>query len=129
VLAPSGQLDLISAAEVEAVLRRVCIEEDVRAVTLDLSAVTFMDSTGLHAVLSARELCRAQGCEFALIPGSAQVQRLFELCGLLDSLPFRARGPAGRKEAARPAAADARGRLAERRLLPRDVAPTSDRRS
>ncbi len=34
---------------------------------------------------------RDDGIEFALIDGPAKIQRVFELCGLLDELPFRAR--------------------------------------
>jgi anti-anti-sigma factor len=54
-----------------------------------LSKLTLIDSTGLRAVLFAKELSDRHGYEFVLIPGPSHVQRLFELAGLFDVLPFR----------------------------------------
>jgi anti-sigma B factor antagonist len=87
VLVLSGELDIGSAPELAAVLDRLA-PDAVTALTIDLSRLSFMDSTGLHALLTARELCAARKCEFALIPGPRPIQRVFELCGLLDELPF-----------------------------------------
>jgi len=64
------------------------VGEEATSLVLDLRGVTFMDSTGLHAVLLARDECAKRGCRFALVRGSAQVQRLFELSGLTDQLPY-----------------------------------------
>jgi anti-anti-sigma factor len=89
VLVLAGELDLASRPLLDEMLLRL-IGGEVEAVVLDLSRVTFMDSTGLHAILTARALCSQHGCEFLLVQGSPQVQRLFELSGLLDELPFRA---------------------------------------
>ncbi len=47
-----------------------------------------MDTSGLRAVLFAREVCREHGCEFGLVQGPPQIRRLFELTGLLG-LPFQ----------------------------------------
>jgi anti-anti-sigma factor len=47
-----------------------------------------MDSTGLTLMLLANDLCKAHGIVFALVPGPRQVQRVFEIAGVLDSLPF-----------------------------------------
>jgi anti-sigma B factor antagonist len=72
--------------EVEEVM--VPCAASAQRLTLDLSGLTFMDSTGLGLVLSAQQLCRASGAEFALVPGPTQVQSVFEVTGLLDRLPF-----------------------------------------
>ncbi len=84
----AGELDMVSSAVLHAALERVCADATT-AVVLDLSRLTFMDSTGIHAVRLTKELCAEHGCEFHLIPGPAQVQRVFEITGLLDRLPFR----------------------------------------
>jgi anti-anti-sigma factor len=68
--------------------------EGVSAVELDLSRLTFMDSTGLRAVLRAQELCAEHGYDFLVIPGSGQVQRLLELTGTTDVLPLADAHPA-----------------------------------
>jgi anti-sigma B factor antagonist len=83
----TGELDMAWSPALDATLRRLCTEGS-EAITLDLSKLTFMDSTGLRAVLLARELCEQYSCEFLLIPGPPQVQRLFEVTGLLERLPF-----------------------------------------
>jgi anti-sigma B factor antagonist len=88
-LALAGELDLGSRPLLDEALQRVELEQ-AAVLVLDLREVTFMDSTGLHAVLAARELCAERGCRFQLVRGSAQVQRVFELSGVLDELPFRA---------------------------------------
>jgi anti-sigma B factor antagonist len=82
-----GELDLASAAELNEVLGRICGVE-ASSVVIDLSELQFMDSTGIHAILSAQALCAAAACEFRLVPGPAHVQRLFEITGLTEALPF-----------------------------------------
>jgi anti-sigma B factor antagonist len=84
----SGELDLASRPLFDEAVS--CVQRrDTAALVLDLSEVAFMDSTGLHGVLAARTLCAEHGCTFVLVRGSSQVQRLFELSGLVDELPFR----------------------------------------
>jgi anti-sigma B factor antagonist len=83
----SGELDIVSAPELEAMSRMLCAD-GISGVALDLSKLTFMDSTGLRAILSVKEISDSHGYEFMLIPGPHNVQRLFELTGLLDLLPF-----------------------------------------
>ncbi len=47
----------------------------------------FIDSTGLRSILITLEHCRARGQEFAITPGSAQVQRLLSVTGVAEHLP------------------------------------------
>jgi anti-anti-sigma factor len=82
-----GELDLATAAGLESTVLGLFVE-GVSAVELDLSRLTFMDSTGLRAVLRAQELCAEHGCDFLVIPGSGQVLRLLELTGTIDALPL-----------------------------------------
>jgi anti-sigma B factor antagonist len=84
-----GELDLTDATVMEALLRRLC-SDGVRSVLLDLSGLTFIDSTGVYVVLAAQRLCREHGCQLLIRPGDRCVQRVFELTGLLDTLPFQA---------------------------------------
>ena len=83
----SGELDMGSAPELEAIVVRLC-ELGSNHLTLDLSNVTFIDSTGLQAVIDARNRCAQHKQEFRIIPGPPSVQRIFEITGLLESLPF-----------------------------------------
>jgi anti-sigma B factor antagonist len=84
----TGELDLAPAAELEATLLRLC-SEGTKAIAIDLSKLRFMGSIGLRLILLARELCEEHGYEFRLIAGPANIQRVFEMTGLLDVLPFQ----------------------------------------
>jgi anti-anti-sigma factor len=82
-----GELDTASAGRLEAVLFDVSAD-GTTGITLDLSGLTFMDSTGLRAVLLAKDLTDHRGCDLSIIPGPPSVQRVFELAALLDVLPW-----------------------------------------
>jgi anti-sigma B factor antagonist len=49
---------------------------------LDLSATTFMDSTGLSAVLVAEMHARMRGQRFVVVAGPPHVHELFKLTGV-----------------------------------------------
>jgi anti-anti-sigma factor len=90
-VAPAGELDLTTVSVVDGQVA------DLRAagfgqLVLDLRAVSFMDTTGLQLVLALDAAARTDGVELGLIPGPPAVQRVFELCGVLDRLPFRPLG-------------------------------------
>lgn len=89
-----GELDIASVPSLEAAVARLSIP-NMGGLTLDLSGLLFIDSTGLAAIVLAGKLCEKNAHGFSLIPGSNAVQRLFELTGLIDVLPFLdARGDA-----------------------------------
>jgi anti-sigma B factor antagonist len=82
-----GELDIASAGRLEATLLEVCAD-GTTGITLDLSGLTFMDSTGLSAVLLAKVMTENHICELSIIPGPPNVQHVFELAGLLEVLPW-----------------------------------------
>lgn len=89
-----GELDMAWALALDTAVRRICTADVAKAVAIDLRGLTFMDSTGLRTILLAQELCDRNGTTFLLIQGPPQIQRLFEVTGLLDRLPFEIE-PAG----------------------------------
>jgi anti-anti-sigma factor len=58
-------------------------------VILDLSALTFMDSSGLHLITRWVSEASEDGFNFELEPGPPMVQRVFELAAMTETLPFR----------------------------------------
>lgn len=86
-----GELDLSSAPALRDALARI-IAEGAGAVVLDIGALTFIDSTGLRAVLTSRADCEQAGVAFSLAPTAEeippQVRRLLQVTGLLERLPF-----------------------------------------
>jgi anti-sigma B factor antagonist len=83
----SGELDIGTVNRVEAELARA-EAGDARSIVLDLSGLTFMDSTGVRLVLEAHARSRADSNRLRLRRGSAAVQRIFELSGVTETLPF-----------------------------------------
>jgi anti-sigma B factor antagonist len=88
VLVLSGELDVASADQLEALVRQICAKTKAEVV-LDLRKLTFIDTAGLRAVVSAGETCEDHGHEFVLVPGPTHVQRVFELARVAERLPFR----------------------------------------
>jgi anti-sigma B factor antagonist len=86
ILVLRGELDMRSSPDLEATV--VVAQRDASSLVLDLSRLTFIDLRGLRMVLFAKELCEWDGCELRLVPGPPGVQRVFELTGLIDVLPF-----------------------------------------
>jgi anti-anti-sigma factor len=60
VVTVDGEIDLDNASDLSEAPSRPC-RRSVRAVVLDLSGVTFMDSTGLKVLLAVHKTGRARG--------------------------------------------------------------------
>lgn len=87
MVALSGELDLASAPDLERELR-VGEETSPGRLVIDLSGLGFMDSTGLQALLRARERAHEAGYALSLRRGPHQVQRVFELTKTVDAFTF-----------------------------------------
>jgi anti-sigma B factor antagonist len=81
VVEVEGQVDLYSAPELKEHTSRV-IEQGKTCVIIDLSRVTFMDSTGLGVLVGALKRLRAARAELLLVVTDYDIERLFELTGL-----------------------------------------------
>jgi anti-anti-sigma factor len=80
-----GELDLSTVGKVEQELRKA-ESADAPAVVLDLSALTFLDSTGLRAVVTADERLREKGGRLVIVRGPEPVHRVFAITRLEEQL-------------------------------------------
>jgi anti-anti-sigma factor len=80
-----GELDLASRPKLDNALARLQLER-TRKLVLDLGDVSFMDSSGVHAVMTVKALCAEHGCELLVPSRSAAVERLLELTGVFAQL-------------------------------------------
>lgn len=80
-----GELDLSTVAKVEEELRRV-EQSDPPTVVLDLSRLTFLDSTGLRCIVTADERAREAGRRIIVVRGPDPVQRVFSITRLEERL-------------------------------------------
>ena len=85
VLALSGELDLSSSPQLEQELDRA-LQEGTSQLIVDLRELEFMDSTGLSVLVKAHQRVQEAGVQFAVVKGSAQVQRLLSLTGVADRI-------------------------------------------
>jgi len=81
-----GELDLATVPQLTQTLRRP--ELQARLVVLDLRELTFIDSSGVHAIVEADSRARRDGRRLVVLRGSANVDRLFTLTGSSDRLEF-----------------------------------------
>ena len=84
-IALRGELDLSSVSKVEDELKRV--EANAPGVlVLDLSRLSFLDSTGLRCLVTADQRARDDGRRLVLVRGPDQVQRVFAITRLEERL-------------------------------------------
>jgi anti-anti-sigma factor len=88
VVAAQGELDIASAPALEEELGRVMGEPGVEAAVLDLSALEFIDSSGLRAVVMAAQRAAGEGLRFALVRGGEPVHRVFEITRMSERLTW-----------------------------------------
>jgi stage II sporulation protein AA (anti-sigma F factor antagonist) len=82
----AGECDLNSGRQ----LRDVLMSEVSRGadrLIVDLSALSFMDSTGMQVLMSARSLLAVRGGTLALVAPQPVVARILELTGADQMIP------------------------------------------
>ena len=84
VLALGGELDLAGATVLEQELAPL----QAGTIVLDLRGLEFMDSSGLRSIAVRALRARQQGRRFALVPGQAQVMRVFDITRMRERFEF-----------------------------------------
>jgi anti-sigma B factor antagonist len=75
-----GELDMGTASVLERQMALVETDGSVE-ITIDLRGLTFIDSSGLHAFLAARDRAKTNGRRLIFTGANSSVRRLFELIG------------------------------------------------
>ena len=89
-LSVHGEVDLATAPQLARRIREaLCLP--VGRVTIDLSAVEFMDSQGLHVLEDARVAADERHIDLVLVAPARCVRRLLELTCMTDRFDIRAR--------------------------------------
>ena len=92
----SGELDLATVPQLSAA---VAEHHDAGLLVLDLTAVTFIDSTGVRVLIQADRSCARSGSRLVVLAGDGPVRRLLDLCkldgrlALVTEHPFHAAQP------------------------------------
>ena len=88
VLAVSGEIDIASAPRLITSLNEA-LGECTSPVVVDLSRVTFMDSTGLALLLNAHRRLARRGQGFAVVCADGPVRRVFTITDMVETLRVR----------------------------------------
>jgi anti-sigma B factor antagonist len=83
VLAVRGEIDVATAPRLREQLTTVA-GSGAQLCVVDMSAVTFVDSTALGVLVSAAQACREAGGEFRLVATEPHVRKVFTITGLDD---------------------------------------------
>jgi len=79
-----GDLDHHSAGELREEMDRLLSDPAVRRVVLDMSALGFMDSSGIGLILGRYKLLRRRGGQLLIRSGNRRVDRILQLSGLYE---------------------------------------------
>lgn len=82
-----GDIDVATAPRLSEALRAAARESEPRMI-VDLGQVSFMDSTGIHTLLEAVQLCASNGGELILARPTGPVRRVLEVAGVSDRFRF-----------------------------------------
>lgn len=80
----AGELDLGVADKLRLALDKQLSEKRVKYLVLNLSRVTFVDSSGLGVILGRYKRLSPEGGKVVLVGAQPQVKRILELSGLLQ---------------------------------------------
>ena len=75
----SGELDLATVPLLSAAATE---HDDAGLLVLDLTAVTFIDSTGVCVLIEADHSCAGSGSRLVVLTGDGPVRRVLDLCDL-----------------------------------------------
>jgi anti-anti-sigma factor len=84
VVALNDEIDISNADLLPATVA-AAVDGD-KAVLIDLSGVTFLDSSGLRAILVCEDSLAHEGISVKVVNPSDQSRRIFEICGLTHLL-------------------------------------------
>lgn len=84
-VALEGEIDLATTGPLNQALDDV-LGDRPTVLIVDLTRLTFMDSTGIHALLAAHKRCQDAGCRMVVVVGASHIRRVLEISGVLDLL-------------------------------------------
>ena len=83
----AGELDIATVPRVEEAIEATLTGE-VKQLTVDLSGLGFVDSSGLRLFIVLDQRAAEQGFELRLLRPDAQVLTVFQVSGVEENLPF-----------------------------------------
>jgi anti-sigma B factor antagonist len=85
LLLVEGEIDISTSPRMISALNRA-VQEALESVVVDISAVGFMDSTGLALLINAHRRLKRRQKGFAVVCPAGPLRRVFEITDLVDLL-------------------------------------------
>jgi anti-sigma B factor antagonist len=82
-----GELDIASAPELQA-SSLAMVRDEARELRIDLSKLSFIDSSGLRVLIALRDAAAAEGWKLSLTRPTGEVLSIFALTRADEHLPF-----------------------------------------
>lgn len=79
----AGEVDIQSSPALQTHLTRM-LDEGHTSIVIDLSEVSFLDSTGLSVLIAGLKRCQGAGGDLRVASPQPNVRRVFEVTGLAD---------------------------------------------
>jgi anti-anti-sigma factor len=83
----SGELDIATAPQVDEAARTM-LAEQVRELVIDLSQLTFVDSSGLRMLIALNDRANEEAWKLGLVRPSEPSLSVFQITGADENLPF-----------------------------------------
>jgi anti-anti-sigma factor len=84
VIGLSDEIIMDVVIELKAEITQLIQNAPQQAVVLDLSGVTFMDSSGVGLFIGLRRLCEEEGKAFSMANPAPPIRKLFDMLRLTD---------------------------------------------
>jgi anti-anti-sigma factor len=92
VLRLAGELDLETVAELRMHARAELAAGRCRTLTIDMSELTFVDSSGIGLLVELRQMAAGSGLTFELANVPPRPARVIEIAGLAETLGLASSG-------------------------------------
>lgn len=86
-MTPVGELDIATAPLLERAFDAAFKDDDAGMIVLDLTELSFMDSTGIHLLLRMHAACE-DADRLRVINGSRAAERVLDVSGVRARLPI-----------------------------------------
>ena len=88
VLALAGEIDLYTAPRLQSELTRALSAADAAQIVVDMSAVDFLDSTGLGVLVGGLKRVKSNEGELRLVVAQDRIMKIFDITGLAKVFPI-----------------------------------------
>jgi anti-sigma B factor antagonist len=89
VLMVSGEVDLATSPDLDVAII-AALESGTESLVIDLTKVTFMDSSGLGVIVRGLKRCREADKDLDLVISNERVLKVFGITGLDQVIPIHA---------------------------------------